>query len=505
MASREYKPGFQGSETTGAEITFYTQGNDPVRNLPPMKIECIGGNERSKNPSVESVQTNKLLGAPAGTMTAVLKQGGGEDALDLDDVIQDDDWFDIVFTRHGEPTHVMRGLVDNVAKSVSRDANGATTKTWTVSGTDFGKVWMRTSVFFNRYLGEDVGGGLTLKTFAGMNAIFGDPAKTVQAFLIGFLTTLQERGNASWTLPKDMVVNQPPESYLAEAPFVFSETFDPVNYFAKFVRFNQDGFSGVPERHAIGAHTIDFQNGVLWDLAQQWSDAQFCEMFVDLLDWATGALIDPEQSLAIDNTVMGVVFRDRPFPTSANGQAVQDSPWFKLPRTELIPQDITSKNVLRSGEERKNAFFAQPKYSAENANNQLDLSLPLWDKADIKRHGMRRMDFSSSYVAEADNLLGLTTIQRERMRDWFALNPYYYAGTLVLGRLFPNIRVGTRLRVAGASEDLDEEYYVEGVSHSYRWGDASSLVQVTRGWRGTKNSLIEAIEGLQDRYEVPFP
>ena len=481
------KPGFQASETTRGEFTVYTQGDDPVFKTRARTLEFRGVSASDAVPSLINVQTSKALGSPVGTFTAVVDAGAFD--TDLSEVIFDDDWVDIVITKWGEPHHILRGLVESVEKSLVASASGATTKSWTISGMDYGKIWTKTPVFFNRYIGENVGGGVTLRAFAANDEIFGNPADTVFTFLKSFLDVFLEKGNTSWALPVGMPV-----------PLLG----DRDRYFANAFRFFEDYFTNVPERHSINAHMLDYQNNLLWDLAQQWSDPQFCEMYVDLLDASTGSYPVPGEALPIDNSLMGLVFRDRPFPTNAvPGVKVADSPWFKLPLYELRPQDIVSKRVTRSGAERKNAFFAQPKYMAEHAGPQVDLSLPLWDKTDIRKHGIRRMDYTSNYVAKDDTLLGMTDIHREQMRDWFALNSYYFAGTLALGHGRPDIRIGTRVRIKGRSDSEDETYYVEGVSHNWSYaGGARTNLQVTRGWVGDDASHIAAINGLTDRYRL---
>ena len=481
-----YRPGFQQSETSRAELYAYTHGDDPVFRHPPQTLTFRGTGEQDGSFSLLSIETNKSLGSPAGTWTATVKQAAGQPPLD--ELILDDDWLDIAFTRWGEPYHVMRGLTETISRRVVVDGTGATTTAWDISGYDHGKVWMRTPVFFNKYIGENVGGGATLRAFFMSQGAFGSPDRVVDTFLRAFLQEFKDRGNVSWQLPPSM-------------PGVFLDTD---RFFANSYTYYTEDFTNTPKRLDYNAHMLDHQNSTLWDLATQWSDPQFCELYTELLDARTGRYPEPGKTLDIDETQMAVIFRDRPFPHQAGGRPAFASNWFDLPLYEVSLQDIRANNTSRSGTERKNAFFAQPIIGSESHGQQAQLAAPLWDREDIRRHGIRRMDYTSRYVAVDEDNLGLTTYQREQMRDWFGLNHYFYAGTLELGHSRPDIRVGTRLRIVGKSGEIDDEtYYVEGVSHQWQYGSgARTALQVSRGWRGTDRSLMQAVGGLSNRYEL---
>ena len=95
--------------------------------------------------------------------------------------------------------------------------------------------------------------------------------------------------------------------------------------------------------------------------------------------------------------------------------------------------------------------------------------------------------------------------QRRIIRDWYCLNPYYLSGTLNLKIGRPDIKIGCRIRVPGAaSEDEDESYYVEQVSHNWTFGSSvKTTLGVTRGWIGTDDHHLDRLKKVVAPYTMP--
>lgn len=501
------RPGFQGSETTSVEVTIYNQGDDPIvltggtTEFQTHRHGPVSGPGTS-TPSLTGVNTFKALGAPSGSFNLTAKSfRPNPNFIDLFDQIVDDDWVDIVFTRHGRKYHTMRGLVDDVRRDRVVSGTGATSEVFTISGRDFGKVWEITPVWFSPQARENVHGHVAAKVFtskaeledsgvAGDSLVLENPAAAVRGYMFGFLEELSGLGRANWN-PPDTVPN------IINGSFIES------------LYLNVDRFSNVPERIGIDPNFI-MAGGTLWDLAKEWSDPLFTELFVDLLPDGDPAYVNRQQGdeLPIDQTKMTVVYRDIPFPIVGEewtGDSGSSSPWFSLPLYIIPRESIRSFNIGRSGAERFNAFFVtSPLHQEALGANAIDIIAPLWDKEDILRHGLRRFDVSSKYGAAGAELLNLVEQQRTAIRDWYAINPYLFNGTLELGMGIPDIRVGMRARVPGATtEDHDETYYVESVGHNWTYGPGlKTTLGVTRGWRGKDEAFLEALETLAGNYIV---
>lgn len=494
MADTEGTPraGFQSSETTGAEVTFYSNQNDPILIESMAAFTTEGRRQSDFLPGLMSVETQKVLGGGAGTWAVTLKPT--YEAEQILNQVADDDWVDIVLTRKGKRFHVMRGLVDEVRENKTVGGTGATTTTFTISGRDHQKVFEQTYVWFNIHNAENVAGSASLK-MQTLESLRGPPDEVVRQFLFDMLQELEGKGRANWVLPDSM-----PGLSVSGGSFVDNvsyETFD---------------FSGEPLRIGIDPNWA-MPQGTVWDLAQEWADPLFCELFCDL--WNSAAL-PPEQGEEnlIDKSKMVVVMRDRPFPFSTKSSLVSgdgtsvglDSTWFTLPLFVIPQQWLVATDLGRSSYERYNAFFAAPQVIQEAQQDSIDLTQPLWNPDDIARHGFRRLDIQTRYTSQTPgNLLGMAASQRERARDWHMLNPYYRQGSLALGLVVPELRVGSRVRVPGrGSVDQDQTFYVEQVGHSWQFGAGGRTnLGVTRGWVGTDASLVDALDLVAGSYKTP--
>ena len=496
---RKRAPGFQGSETSRADVIIYGHGDDPV-----LEQERAGryvfegrtgqrGEAKTLSGGLIGVTTRKGIGEAAGSFQFQVK-APDDPRVSFLDFWTENDVVDIVFTKHGRRFHVMRGFIDDIRREETV-VNDATDVVYTFSGRDHGKVWQSTPIFFNRFIGENVGGGATLRAFAANNTIYGNVGQTVEAILYSFLRALNDRGSATWQFPLSV-------------PGIEGR------FFSEAVAYRNDD-DDQPPRVALNAHMVEVSGKTdLWGHAQKWSDPQFMELFTDLWEVSSNArdlageivpiAPTPEKELDVDQTTMAVILRPRPFPHNA-GQDLRDSAWFtELETYEVTPWELLTRSVGRGGAERKNAFFVRAKAIQENAGTNIDLAAPLWDVQDIRRFGLRRLDVQSNYLATDDDLIGMTQGQRQRIRDWYALNPYFYNGQITFAYGRPDIRIGTKLRVLGSqSDEEDETYYIETVQNAwnYRQGLRTG-VGVTRGWRGTDQSFMRAITDMQGRYSL---
>ncbi len=540
--------GFQGSMTSHCEVRFYSLQRDHRRLLSTdikqrQELVCDGADEYAPRPAVVSATTSNSFGTAGGTWEVVLKPARFA-PRDLREAIVEDDWVDIVFFRHGVPYHAYSGIVDTVSR-VRRVVSGATDINFIVSGVGFGKPFEMTPLWFDRYSDGDYIGFAASRVWNQLEDFFdGPPNETVKSILYGFLREV--RGQGRGTLPTPQLPGEP------------SRRFGDIRAGSGALvagQFVDSAFSGFPARRsAIAPDKFDPESGFLWPLASAWADPAMCELYCELgpqtqqqtRNTATGQpdrletetsrndtniYFEPAQAVPLGAARRYVYFRDRPFPTlnrrDAQGVLVPnlngiESPYFRsIPRYDIPPEAVFDERTVRSGKERKNAFFMTPRLTTEMLTNSApDLGRPLIDVEDIEVHGLRRLDIASRYVTVSTaNALSLVTDYRAILRDFHALNDLYYSGTVVIRPGRPDIRLGGRLRVFEAIETPDQTsshrdpagsaattYYIEGVSH--QWSRPQGLVttcSVTRGWRGSDQSLVDALSQLNDRYVVPPP
>lgn len=488
-------PGFQGSETSGVEVNLHSYGQDPILFGSSGVVSLVGRYRTDDDHALIAVNTDKQMGA-AGTFTLTLKPSQVYFDTPFDRIV-DDDWVDIIFKRHGRVWHTMRGTVDSISRTKAVGGTGATTTVYTITGRDHQKQFEMTPLWFNRFTHENLAGSASTRVYSILPTIGGDPAETVQAFLISWLQELESIGRANWPIPDSL-------------PNTLGNFIEDIQR-----GFALDGFTGVPDRISINPNFME-PSGNIWGLAQEWSDSGFCELWCDL--GKNSGQLGADEECTVDESSLSVFFRDRPFPLSnavvdQNGNAPaglslgRDSAWFRLPLHIVPRQQVISDTVQRTGTERLNAFFVSPQLTQEFARiGRNDLLQPLWSSQDIFRHGMRRYDIMSRYKARDGALATLSAVQRHIARDHYAINPYLYNGEISLAVGRPDIRVGTRVRIpADAGEaSLPETFYVEGVTHNWVFGQGiRTTLRVTRGWFGDDESLMDAIEELVDQYAEP--
>ena len=470
-----FSGGFGGTASTAAEVTFYTDDG-------PLRCRGLRNSPRGE-PMVVSFSTTKAFGQAMGSFS--LQLSVPHSGPDLFERIVDDTWLDIVAIVNGRRWHVLRGLTSGVTS----EEMGAEVR-YTVEGFDFGRVFDRTPIWFNVFRNEDAF-SQALKIFEVPN-VAGTPDEAVRRVIYGFLdsqVTANRAGN--WSLPEGMPGRRGS----------FPETFE----------FDSSGFDAARDRRiAVSQQFMSPEGQSAWALAQEWSDPTFCELWCDLgtpgnaaVDPETeaspgGGMLDPERPADETATTMQVFFRDRPFIESDLG--VQ-SPWFRLPTVDLVPHEISPLRLSTSGNERYNAFFVSPRV-LQNAGVLQSLVGPLWDPADIERHGLRSFNIDSRYLSESPDLFTLTESLRKRARDYHCLNPRLLSGTLNLVRWRPDIRIGYRVRIRDADPSHEIWAYVESVTQKWSLsGGGRTSLSVTRGWRGTEQANLDAVLQSASRYE----
>lgn len=463
--------GFQGSETSRIEATIYThRGTTFVYDT-----RVVGGRGFS---GIVEMQYDHAFGSASAAFSLVIKS-----SEDLIYELEDDDWVDVVARRHDQTFHLARAVISGISRS-TRVINDATVRVFVLQCRSFGVIFERTPLWFDRVTRNNWGPAAASRIWNEHHDFAnGTPAVLTSTLLAGFLQPANNQGAGYWRLPDG----------LPNARGSFIEN----------IQFNTSGYSNVPSRG--GAQTplsMTYDSSSVWALANEWADLPLCEFYTDLVpayDMFNGAAAsDPT------TTRMAVIFRDRPFPNTVRDTQLSAAPYFsKIPLYTVPIQQVSELGVSRSGASRVNTFFFAPMLLQRLARGYIDMQVPLSNTADVALHGMRRMDAVSRYLADGSTDVYVTMARgyRQILRDIHCLNHRYLSGriTLTLGR--PDIRIGGRLRIQRDADEDAETYYVEGVSH--RWSFETGLrtsCTVTRGWRGTDASLVEALNDTIAQY-----
>ncbi len=492
--------GFQGSETSWAEVTIHQDGQDPVAVCPPT-LKLSGRRRGDDAPSLIACATTKALGQASGSFVVTLKPG--REASRLIDRLTDDAWVDIVFYRHARPWHTMRGLLDEIRRTDVMGGGGATVSRFTLTGRDHGKIWEVTPVWFSPWANDLVTDAVANQVFQGVPQVLGAPPDVVQAYLKSFLEAIGQRG-PDWRPPSTLPGLQGPA-------------------FLQNVVFHTAGYQNVPARRAFNPNYLSPQ-GTLWALAVQQADPAFVEVWTDLLPGGDplSAQLASGEPVPVGKAQMTVVVRDRPFPTlSTEGhlKGYQDA-WGSLPIARIPRQQVLQLDLGRSGLERFNAFFVAHYLQQEAMKaGALNILAPLLDEQDMQVHGLRRYDVQGSMMPDpvmnvSDQMMIET--QRALARDWYCMNPYLLSGQVELAIGRPDIRVGQRVvipelrapeLVFGGGPTLPQpeiNLYVEQVGHSWQFGQTTKThLGVTRGWVGDDASYRAALAKMILRYKIP--
>ena len=132
-------------------------------------------------------------------------------------------------------------------------------------------------------------------------------------------------------------------------------------------------------------------------------------------------------------------------------------------------------------------------------------NIPIFNNASIAKHGVRRFQATTRYVPfpydtartqPTPDFIRLAARWLKKLHDWYGVAPREVSGTLETTRIFPEIRIGERVRVE--TDDGAITFYIEGVSHSYSYpGAGKTTLTVTRGEYEDEDLLAD----LYDSYD----
>jgi hypothetical protein len=265
-------------------------------------------------------------------------------------------------------------------------------------------------------------------------------------------------------------------------------------------------------------------------------------------NWCNPLLNEYIYDLAIDknypnsgkaNARVSALIRERPFPAhdSANRQtsldpvfsnkkstissfnvtAVMDmesSPWGKLTTWDLPNWLIQKASLTRSNAERYNLFELLADVGMGGSEGeQCAQAPPSIYRDSMERHGLRPMLESSRFVSDGNKGMADWVQDRKHWQkmlvDWHCLNPWFFSGTIEYPIALPEIRIGQRLRSMSSKAENAWMYYVESVNLNWSAGQgarkpptAQTAFSVTRGWRGTDASLLNAVLKVGGMYKT---
>ena len=534
---------FKGSEYVQVEAKIYPAVTDdrigPGTSRRQKTIRL--GSERfaddDSDIAVIGLSYSHQINTAAPTCTLMVKARGVKGAAFLD-VLQPNDWIDVVIRRHEKRFHIFRGRIQAAAIETSSGAIGgaATQNTLRIRCRGFGHILEQTQVYY-----DIVSEGLELAAAYPRILITKDNtqdvASTLKSLLFGFLKEGEEgTGRSLWKIPAAL----PGANGTGDTFFHQMLTYFPDS--------DERAIDNYPER--INSQSLNWitpaQGGEsLWTILQRWNDGPLVDLYTDLVS-SRGLYLQEGEETVPGDTKMAVIVRDKPFPTVTNrsrfaganptfitpnaavqrqllSENIDGSRWFDddyFPAFNIDWSDITSRNVVRSDEARKNAFFIAPVLTQNLTPTLLNLQAPLWDTEDIQINGLRPVFYNTPYFINlkttSRDYSSMMDLYRQRLRDFMTLGYHYLSGNIEIGFGRPDIRVGSKLIINAAGEQenstfqgeqlggvFEERYHVEGVSHT--WAPVTGMrtaLTVTRGIRGDDSVRRQLLLNKIEKYTL---
>jgi len=504
---------WRGSHTGRLVAVIYRQRDDAQ--TPPLNL----------SPYLTGVQTAKSVDGAPGTFSATLKPDAGI-ALDVPDhvdwhaEIENGDWFRVLYDDGRSTWDVMIGTVDTVSVRL-QSVQGADDPTWTLTGRDLTKCLVESQTLNLPHIGlaTTLGIGSLLSALNFLSRINArTPGQVARALFRYFMGAAPRPTRGTFFR---VPLNFPATFTAGPAPPVgrrqLSDVVDVDGYVV-------DDLPGVTA--AFGSLTsIPAQGSQVWDTIRSYANTTLNECFIDLRPRPTVtmrvrlastrsplAYAVPKSGTRAGGVVPALIVRERPFNT-VPGTAphrtteAENSPFQQLPTTTIDTRDVVSLN-LSAGQERFNYFLVD----AGGANLQQAVTfalgsqfgggpvgpkgmfdgVPAIDLESVQRHGLRRMETTSTYINAVGDQIDVYRFWSRILRDWHMLAHTYLSGTITLAFGAPGIRAGERLILRGFGGHKDHkpplQFYVEGVQHQMRVTSqgvpvCSTTLTVTRGTR----------------------
>lgn len=395
----------------------------------------------------------------------------------------------------GKPQLVMRGFVDaeEFSEKPSQSNDGSPGRTYTLSGSDTGKMLERRQIFIpndisaasiHQFLSKQSPIGvlseisqMEVTDMRGINSSFVMPiSKWVNFFIQKVYKTEYER-----------VVNMTRNS--GQKIFTMSTQVDVPMIASQLERF-----------HVSLAPLMNNQNGSMWNFIEYYCKKPFIETFIE----------DNEDSTIFNvrwsphkKEVMRDGNRRHEYPMQSNGLR-----WFNrdVERFGIYTSAILERRMRRQESDRYTYFntILHPFLSSSGINipvggGDQPYNNPYYDTAGFDQFGYRPMvsevpwlplvdyalDTSNPrYGLEVANTLADLT---QWLVDSFTYTDQLYQGFITLiGNT--DITVGSELHI----KDTDEEYYVESVEHIWQVWPAPQFITRLGVTRGTINEYLTA-------------
>jgi len=448
---------------------------------------------------IVGVSISKTLGEASGSWSLTIKKPPAMGARSWLRQWNDPEgvWVNIKFDIDARRIHTMFGIVDSVNESTTRAGEGARNETYTISGRDFGKVFETNDCFTNIYADPN---GVVPQMLEVVNLhqeeMIGAPDHWIRLLCELWLSN-NGLVNAPWIMPASLLGGR------------FYDLLGLTGLDRGTIQRMTRSLNGeCLDPQYFSTQTTQGQK--LWDSMTEMSHGLLNELFVDL---ARSPENDPDN---LDELYPSIFLRERPFPTrNADNRSNNLAAWESLRTHDLELHDVTTRTIAKGGAAHRFNYWIlrfNNEEFAENVSVRQSIgtsgspgNMPTFNQQSIQRHGIRRWEQSTRWLpissaTEADTPVwgALARTWLKKLHDWYAPAPFEYSGTIRTPRVFPEIRIGERVREHRHEGTI--VYYVEGVTHEWSYpGAGSTTLTLTRGEYEGEDTL----EHIYHSYDAP--
>lgn len=463
-------------------IHVYPHSNDPVFTNRKSKIRKLNWVKDETEGSVFSWNWSKQLGQTAGSWTASIKQGRESTLNVMDGDIIDGDWADVIVNRNGVEFPICRGVIDSARQSTG-SSGGATTRTITLAGRDHGALFEHIIAWNNIYIQTfgELSFGLHAKRIEGEPG--GDPSTMFERLIRSTFALGTDANRSAWQLPPALTTVTGSKHFIDELSI-----------------FNNSQTRG----YWMNEQQLWAGSGqTLHQTISEWCNPLLNEWFYDIELQG--------DSISKDRLNIFAEIREKPF---VNTTEKLDSPFFTdIDHVKIPSWLIESTDLGRAGYERFNIFEISANQHYLKGQETTAMTPVIYSKEQIRKYGLRPKSDETKYIAQGGD--GNWEIERrlwqKLVTDWYAPNPYFLSGTIVIGCMIPEIKIGSRFTIDTGNPKTSPTFYVEGVEHTFQWAmnetmgpKTNTRLMVTRGFVGTDQEYLNAVTAISSAFVDEF-
>lgn len=403
--------------------------------------------------NIIQLSTNRSISAAGGTFSLVLKS----EKADYGELLKPNDWVEIFLDSGIEGERLeMEGLIDRVQTVVSP---GSSARLYQITGKEAaGKIVTNAEIWYDFRARPEI------PEAEAANKIYGPDGITLDTLTAHFVIPETIREFAG----KD---NQ----------FVHPEDTTP--YFSSG-RVNLETYVASTNRSRLDNSIFTF-TGKVWSAINRWADRAFHTIYFDVLPSLLQVTDTGDTNLFRTVLKTALVFKEHPYSIE-NFQALDSH--------SVDFTEVTTSALGRSDHDVVNVTkVLTPMMHGKGQFDAMEIP-PAIHTASFQAHGVRTMyihtvypfpgteDIKTGKFKKGDYVGVLSDLSR-RLMKWYIMNDTYVNGTINIGRLRNDIRIGNRLDYTTSDRGREGlSFLIESVQHNYVYsGVSTTTVSVSRG------------------------